>query len=133
MKPDLVTLFNALADRTRLRLLNLLAGGELCVCYFVELLDEAQPKISRHLAYLRRAGIVSARRDGKWMHYRIVTPSDPAQARVLECALQAAAGDRQLQRDRERLERACCALKLPEPLQHAPRPHPGPLPPDGRG
>ena len=76
MKPDLVTLFNALADRTRLRLLNLLAGGELCVCYFVELLDEAQPKISRHLAYLRRAGIVAARRDGKWMHYRIVAPAE---------------------------------------------------------
>jgi ArsR family transcriptional regulator, arsenate/arsenite/antimonite-responsive transcriptional repressor len=122
MKPDLVTLFNALADRTRLRLLNLLAGGELCVCYFVELLDEAQPKISRHLAYLRRAGVVAARRDGKWMHYRIVTPADPAQARVLECALAAAADDRQMQRDRERLERACCALKLPEPLQHAPKP-----------
>ena len=51
MKPDLVTLLNALADRTRLRLLNLLGCGEVCVCYFVELLDEAQPKISRHLAY----------------------------------------------------------------------------------
>jgi len=122
MKADLVTLFNALADRTRLRVLNLLAGGELCVCYFVELLDEAQPKISRHLAYLRRAGLVAARRDGKWIHYRLVTPSDAAQARVLECALEAAANDRQLQRDRERLTRACCAVKLPEPLQHAPRP-----------
>src|SRR2546430_6592664 len=88
MKADLVTLYNALADRTRLRLLNLLAGGELCVCYFVELLDEAQPKISRHLAYLRRAGIVAARRDGKWIHYRLVTPSDSAQARVLECAME---------------------------------------------
>ena len=122
MKPGLVTLFNALADRTRLRLLNLLASGEVCVCYFVELLDEAQPKISRHLAYLRRAGIVSARRDGKWMHYRIVTPSDPAQARVLECALAALTDDRQMQRDRVRLERFCCAVRLPEPLQHAPKP-----------
>jgi len=121
-KPDLVTLFNALADRTRLRLLNLLSGGELCVCYFVELLDEAQPKISRHLAYLRRAGIVAARRDGKWMHYRIVTPADAAQARVLESAMEALAADRQMQRDRERLARTCCALKLPEPLRSAPRP-----------
>src|SRR3982750_959753 len=102
MKPDLVILFNALADRTRLRLLNLLSGGEVCVCYFVELLDEAQPKISRHLAYLRRAGLVAARRDGKWMHYRIVTPSDPAQANVLASALAAVAGDRQMQRDRTR-------------------------------
>ena len=122
MKADLVSLFGALADRTRLRLLNLLAGGELCVCYFVELLDEPQPKISRHLAYLRRTGIVAARREGKWMHYKIVTPSDAAQARVLECALAVAAEDRQMQRDRERLERACCALRLPEPLQHAPKP-----------
>jgi ArsR family transcriptional regulator, arsenate/arsenite/antimonite-responsive transcriptional repressor len=122
MKPDLVTLFNALADRTRLRLLNLLAGGELCVCYFVELLDEAQPKISRHLAYLRRAGVVAARRDGKWIHYSLVTPGDAAQARVLESALEAIADDKQMQRDRERLARACCAVKLPEALRHAPRP-----------
>src|SRR6266568_4893875 len=103
MKSDLVNLFNALADRTRLRLLNLVAGGEVCVCYFVELLDEPQPKISRHLAYLRRAGLVSARREGKWMHYRMTTPADAAQARVLACALQALSEDRQMQRDRERL------------------------------
>jgi ArsR family transcriptional regulator len=122
MKPDLVNLFSALADRTRLRLLNLLGGGEVCVCYFVELLDEPQPKISRHLAYLRRMGLVSARREGKWMHYKIATPSDPVTARVLECVLGAAAEERQMQRDRERLDRACCAVRLPEPLQHAPKP-----------
>jgi len=124
MKSDLVNLFQALADRTRLRLLNLMSGGEVCVCYFVELLDEPQPKISRHLAYLRRAGLVAARREGKWMHYRLTTPADSQQARVLDCALAAASEDRQLQRDRERFERACCAVRLPEPLQHAPRPHP---------
>jgi len=123
MKTDLVNLFQALADRTRLRLLNLMSGGEVCVCYFVELLDEPQPKISRHLAYLRRAGLVVARREGKWMHYRLTTPADSQQARVLECALAAAADDKQMQRDRERFERACCAVRLPEPLQHAPRPH----------
>lgn len=122
MKSDLVTLFNALGDRTRLRILNLVAGGEVCVCYFVELLGEPQPKISRHLAYLRRAGLVSARRDGKWMHYRMTAPADAVQARVLECAIEALAGDRQMQRDRERLERACCAVRLPEPLQNAPKP-----------
>ncbi len=122
VRPDLVVLFNALADRTRLRLLNLMAGGEVCVCYFVELLEEAQPKISRHLAYLRRAGLVAARRDGKWMHYRIVTPPDAAAARILECALAATAEERQMQRDRARFERACCAVRLPEPLQHAPKP-----------
>lgn len=122
MKSDLVSLLNALADRTRLRLLNILSGGELCVCYFVEVLDEAQPKISRHLAYLRRTGLVAARRDGKWMHYRLVPPADPAQARVLAAALDAVAADRQMQRDRERLERVCCAARLPEALQHAPKP-----------
>ena len=53
--PDLVQLFQALGDPTRLRILNLLAAGDLCVCYFVEILGDPQPKISRHLAYLRRA------------------------------------------------------------------------------
>ena len=65
---DLSPLFAALADRTRLRLLNLMNGREVCVCYFVEILKQSQPKISRHLAYLRNAKIVSARREGKWMH-----------------------------------------------------------------
>ncbi len=96
--------------------------GELCVCYFVEVLGESQPKISRHLAYLRRAGVVAARREGKWMHYRIVRPSDPQQARILDCVLDALAGDRQMQRDRQLLERACCAARLPAPLQDAPKP-----------
>ena len=76
-------LFAALADRTRLRLLNLLAGDEVCVCYFVEVLQMNQPNISRHLAYLKSAGIVAARRDGKWMHYRITEPADSAAARIL--------------------------------------------------
>ena len=68
---DLAELFKCLADPTRLRLVNLLRGGEICVCYFVEILSEPQPKVSRHLAYLRRAGIVDARREGKWMHYKL--------------------------------------------------------------
>ena len=119
---DLVLLLQALADRTRLRLLNLMAGGEICVCYFVEVLEEGQPKISRHLAYLRRAGVVVARRDGKWMHYRIERPADPALQSVLDAALHAAADDRQLQRDRLALQRACCAARLPAALQGAPRP-----------
>src|SRR5215469_18148744 len=80
---DLARLFAALADRTRVRLLNLMDGREVCVCYFVEILGQSQPKISRHLAYLRRAGVVAARREGKWMHYRIVAPSHPGAARIL--------------------------------------------------
>jgi ArsR family transcriptional regulator len=118
----LVDLFQALADRTRLRVLNLLAGGEICVCYFVEILGESQPKVSRHLAYLRRAGLVDARRDGKWMHYRLVRPSDAQVARVLETTIESLANDKQMQRDRVALERVCCALRLPAPLQHAPKP-----------
>ena len=76
---DLALLFAALSDRTRLRLLNLMDGREVCVCYFVEILGQGQPKISRHLAYLRRAGVVAARREGKWMHYKIVVPHTPEQ------------------------------------------------------
>ncbi|HLQ78036.1 MAG TPA: metalloregulator ArsR/SmtB family transcription factor, partial [Terriglobia bacterium] len=71
---DMELLFRALADRTRLRLLSLMGSDEVCVCYFVEVLNMHQPKISRHLAYMRNAGIVGARREGKWMHYRVVEP-----------------------------------------------------------
>lgn len=122
MKADLVTLFQALGDPTRLRLLNLMAAGDVCVCYFVEILDETQPKISRHLAYLRRAGLVSARRDGKWVHYGLVMPSDDAQAAVLETVLGVIACDRRMQRDRSALDRVCCAVRLPASLQNAPKP-----------
>ena len=76
-------LFRALADRTRLRLLNLIADREICVCYFVEILGISQPKVSRHLAYLRKAGIVASRRDGRWMHYKLAMPQDAAAAAVL--------------------------------------------------
>ena len=119
---DLVPLFAALADRTRLRLLNLMRAGEICVCYFVAVLDETQPKVSRHLAYLRRAGVVKARRDGKWIHYSIARPTDENAAAVLDSTLAAIEQDRQMQRDRMALERACCATRLPPELQNAPRP-----------
>ena len=122
MKTDIVSLFQALGDKTRLRLLNLLAGGELCVCYLVEILGESQPKISRHLGYLRRAGVVAARREGKWMHYRIVRPADERQARAFDCLLGILGEDRQMQRDSALLERACCAVRLPAALQNAPKP-----------
>ena len=119
---DLVTLYSALADRTRLRLLNLLRCGEVCVCYFVEILEETQPKISRHLAYLRRAGVVSARRDGKWIHYRLARPEDVHVAAVLDATLEAIRNERQMKRDELALSKACCAVKLPPALEHAPRP-----------
>jgi ArsR family transcriptional regulator len=80
---DIERFFQALGDKTRLRLLNLMGDQELCVCYFVEILGQPQPKISRHLAYLRSAGIVAARREGKWMHYRIVMPPHIGAAQIL--------------------------------------------------
>jgi ArsR family transcriptional regulator len=116
------TLFSALADRTRLRLLNLMRGDEVCVCFFVEVLKTNQPKISRHLAYLRRAGVVSARREGKWMHYRISEPTEPHAARVMREVMEWLARDEEMQRDRERLIKACCAPQPPVQLRGAPRP-----------
>src|SRR5580700_8845780 len=80
-------LFGALADPTRLRLLNLIADREICVCYLVEILRISQPKVSRHLAYLRRAGIVAARREGKWVHYRLVIPQDEVAEGILRATL----------------------------------------------
>ena len=115
-------LFKALADRTRLRLLNLMGQNEICVCFFVEVLGTSQPKISRHLAYLRRAGVVAARRDGKWMHYRIVMPDDTHAARVFAEVRAWLAEEKEMRQDRTRLERICCAPQVPVRLQGAPRP-----------
>ena len=114
--------FKALADRTRLRMLNLKGADEVCVCFFVEVLKTNQPKISRHLAYLRRAGIVDTRRDGPWMHYRIAEPSDADAVRVLKDTLTWLANDPEMQRDRARLVKVCCAPQLPVAIQGAPRP-----------
>ncbi len=118
----LASLFAALADTTRLRLLNLMAGREVCVCYFVEILRQGQPKISRHLAYLRRAGIVAARREGKWMHYRISPPADTAAASVLAATLASFREDKQMLADLDKLDRACCAPQKLVALEGAPRP-----------
>jgi len=115
-------LFRVLADRTRLRLLNLMNGQEICVCYLVEVLKINQPKISRHLAFLRNSGIVAARREGRWMHYRIVPPSDPAAARILEDVLQQLAADPAMQQDRARLIKTCCMRQKLVRLSKAPAP-----------
>ncbi len=121
---DLALLFAALADRTRLRLLNLMNGKEVCVYYFVEILEQSQPKISRHLAYLRRTGIVSARREGKWMHYKIVAPPHAGAAKILREALLVLRGDKGMQADLLRLNRACCTPKGIIQLGGAPVPTP---------
>jgi len=121
---DMVRLFAALADPTRLRLLNLMRGREVCVCYFVEILQQSQPKVSRHLAYLRNAGIVSARRDGKWMHYSIQRPEDPEAASILDTVLSSLKDDKRMQPDLARLDRACCTPEKFVALEGAPLPVP---------
>ena len=77
----------ALGDATRLRIIGLLAGGEVCVCHIYEALRIPQPKASRHLAYLRRAGLVEGRKEGLWVHYRLAQPDDPSVRTLLETAL----------------------------------------------
>lgn len=119
---DMETFFLALADKTRLRLLNLMRDEEICVCFFTEVLGESQPKISRHLAYLRNAGLVEARRDGKWMHYRIVEPENKIARRVLRETLAGLKERDDMQQDYEKLYVACCGVSVPVTISRAPKP-----------
>lgn len=119
---ELESVFLALGDQTRLRLLNLMRDGEVCVCFFVEVLGEPQPKISRHLAFLRKAGLVTARREAKWMHYSIAQPKNATARRIFEQALEALGTDADMQRDRTALTKACCSTRAPELLRRAPKP-----------
>jgi ArsR family transcriptional regulator len=114
--------YQALGDNTRLRLLNLMGDQEICVCYFVEILGQPQPKISRHLAYLRKAGIVIPRREGTWMHYRIMMPPHVGAAHILRQTLDWMKGDRAMQADRARLSKACCSPEKFTGLAGAPLP-----------
>jgi ArsR family transcriptional regulator, arsenate/arsenite/antimonite-responsive transcriptional repressor len=114
---DMELFFSALADRTRLRLLNLLRGGEVCVCFFAGTLDTNNPKISRHLAYLKRASLVKARRDGKWVHYSLQKPDDLRAAELLDATLNMLESDPEMKRDREELVRFCCAPNAPVVLK----------------
>jgi ArsR family transcriptional regulator len=81
--------FRALADKTRLRILALLGNNEVCVCHIHDTLGLPQPTVSRHLAYLRRSGLVAVRRDGVWMHYRMSTSVDPVIRGVVDAAVAA--------------------------------------------
>ena len=78
-------MFRAFSDRTRLRILHLLRTGETCVCDLVEVLDAPQPKVSRHLAYLRKAGLVTARKDGLWSYYSLSPARDDFHGKLLDC------------------------------------------------
>jgi ArsR family transcriptional regulator, arsenate/arsenite/antimonite-responsive transcriptional repressor len=101
-------MFRACSDRTRLRILNLLLGGELCVCDIVNTLKVPQPTTSRHLAYLRRAGLVEARRDGLWMHYKLAAPQTVFHRKLIECLGSCSENVPQLAQDAKRLKPRCC-------------------------
>jgi ArsR family transcriptional regulator len=100
----LTTVYAALADPTRLRILSLLGEGEICVCHIHASLDVPQPTASRHLAYLRKSGLVAVRRDGIWMHYRVAPQENPVVASVVKAALHALTHTDISARDERRLQ-----------------------------
>jgi len=95
-------MFRAFSDPTRLRILHLLRGGELCVCHIVDVLGVPQPTASRHLAYLRRAGLVAARKEGLWSYYRLTRARTTVHQKLLDCL-------------------GCCFQDVPELAQDARR------------
>jgi ArsR family transcriptional regulator, arsenate/arsenite/antimonite-responsive transcriptional repressor len=119
---EMETMFMAFADRTRLRLLNLMADDEVCVNFFTEVLGESQPKVSRHLAYLRNADLVETRRHGKWIYYSIKWPESQALVSVLNATLSALPDDPELQSDKVRLSNMSSGhLRLPAEDEVNPR------------
>ena len=104
---DVSGFFAALADENRLRLLYLMKAGEICVCYLQGVLQTNQPKISRHLAYLKKAGLVEARRDGKWMHYRLKKLA-PGREKILAATLQYLEQEVPIKKDAQRLGQIVC-------------------------
>ena len=108
--PPVDLLFRAFSDRTRLRILHLLrGGGEVCVCDLQRVLGVPQPKVSRHLAYLRRAGLVLARKQGLWSYYTLAPARDAVHRKLLECLATCFAHVPELARDGERLKRGRCS------------------------
>ena len=101
---DLDALFKAFADPTRLRILSLLAAGELCVCDIVEILALPQPTVSRHLAALRHAGLVDVTREWKFAHYRLATPGEPVHRNLINCVRSCFRGIASLDRERVKAE-----------------------------
>jgi len=123
---DIELFFSALADRTRLRLLNLIGDDEVCVCFFVEVIGTNQPKISRHLAYLKRAGLVEMRKDWKWSHYRIKLPENKYAAEVFEKVREWISNDPEMTAERLEMVKMCCAPASKQPISivGAPKPRP---------
>lgn len=99
-------MFRAFSDRTRLRLLNMLRDGETCVCDLTTVLDVPQPKVSRHLAYLRKSGLVRARKDGLWMHYELTAATTEFHKSLLTCLACCFRTVPELSKDLERLAKA---------------------------
>lgn len=116
--------FSALSDRTRLRLLNLIQDEEICVCYFPEVIGTNQPKISRHLAYLRKAGLVNVRREWKWAHYSLAEPKNERAAKVLREILDWLKEDEEMRSDKKKMMQICCSPPSQQPIkiQGAPKP-----------
>jgi ArsR family transcriptional regulator len=126
---ELEAVFKAFADTTRLRILALLGNNEVCVCHIHDSLGLPQPTVSRHLAYLRRSGLVAARRDGVWMHYRVSRSLDPLIQEIVNSAVDALQQLPSPARDRKQFQRsfgqlyvlgtsaggACCAPRAQEP------------------
>jgi len=113
----LVQIYQCLCDPTRLRILNLLGAGELCVCHIQEILGEPQVKVSKHLAYLRSRGLVASRRQANWMIYRLPERPPAELAANLACLQDCALEDPVFRGDLGRLRRlrsrlggpGCCA------------------------
>jgi len=105
-------MFRAFSDRTRLRILHLLLPGELCVCHIVDVLDLPQPKVSRHLAYLRSTGLVFARKEGLWNYYRLAPAQSEFHEKLLQCLNSCFREVPELARDAQQLTRSvskrCC-------------------------
>jgi ArsR family transcriptional regulator len=105
-------LFRAFSDRTRLRILHLLRGGELCVCDLVSVLNVPQPKVSRHLSYLRRSGLVQVRKDGLWCYYQLAPARNTFHTKLLDCLACCFQNVPEIQKDAIRLAKVhksqCC-------------------------
>ena len=109
--------FKALADPTRIRILALLTAGEICVCHIYESLRLPQSLVSRHLAYLRRSGLVEARKEGLWVYYRVAEPRDEVTATLLDAVYHCVGHLSTVARDAKRLEKrtGSCAVTHPAP------------------
>ena len=118
---ELAKIFAALSDESRLRLLYAMRKGETCVCYLQEVLQTNQPKTSRHLAYLRKAGLVEVRREGKWVYYSL-KQLDTSAERILKELFKQLDSEAQIRVDTKRLEKICCSpsrFGLPSPSENA--------------